>query len=115
MAWAKQGSRPIVVDGHTLRWAVRRRGVPGCPCCDRGQLLVGVEDRKGASLHLGLARRGLRGGEHAITPALVAAVVRAALAEGWSPGAGPTDTLVRSAAGERLLGEWYEHLGAHDG
>jgi hypothetical protein len=27
---ARQGSRPITVDGHSLRWWVRRRDKRGC-------------------------------------------------------------------------------------
>lgn len=84
---ARRGSRPIVVDGHPLRWWVRRRGARGCPDCDECTVIVAHESRTGAIVQ-SFVPEAWRREVTPITPAQIAALARAALASGWIPGQG---------------------------
>lgn len=89
MAFGKRGTRSIVVDGRQLRWTVHRRGRRGCPHCDVMHIIVGADNRKGSFLLLSpweLLDSGIP-----IKPSGIAAWVRLALADGWSPGSGERD------------------------
>lgn len=84
---ARRGSRPIVVDGHALRWWVRRRGVRGCPDCDECTVIIAHASRTGAIVQAQVDEAWRRE-EEPITPARIAALARSALAAGWVPGQG---------------------------
>ncbi|APR76860.1 Hypothetical protein A7982_02207 [Minicystis rosea] len=75
------------MDGHALRFWVRRSGVRGCPDCDRLYLIITDADRKGAPVIINFAD-AFRAAEAPITPALVAETVRHCLRGGWAPGTG---------------------------
>ncbi len=89
VTYPKRGSRTIVVDGVPLRWVVHRRGVRGCPDCDRLHVIVSADDRKGSFILLHAPRPD--GADVAIGPGQIAALVRFARADGWIPGAGARD------------------------
>ncbi|MBK7192101.1 MAG: hypothetical protein IPH80_06420 [Myxococcales bacterium] len=86
MAIRRAGSRSIVVDGRPLRFAVFRGGVRGCPDCDRLYTVICADDRRGSVVRLGVDDPA--GPDVAVTPAMIAAAARRALAEGWRPGHG---------------------------
>lgn len=83
---ARRGSRPIVVDGHSLRWWVRRRGLRGCYDCDECTVIIAHESRTGAIVQAFVPEAWKD--DVAITPAQIAAIAREALAGGWVPGQG---------------------------
>lgn len=83
---ARRGGRPIVVDGHSLRWWVRRRGLRGCSHCDECTVIVAHASRTGAIVQA-FVPDGWRE-DFPITPAQIAALAREALAAGWVPGQG---------------------------
>ncbi len=74
------------MDGHALRWWVRRHGMRGCPDCDECTVVVAHESRKGAILRVFMPDPS--GADVPITPARVELLVRKALARGWVPGQG---------------------------
>ena len=86
MTIRRAGSRSIVVDGRPLRFAVFRGGARGCPDCDRLYTIICADDRRGSVVRLGVADPS--GPDVAITPAMIAAAARRALAAGWQPGHG---------------------------
>ncbi len=86
MTLAKKGSRLIVVDGHRLRFSVFRNGVRGCPDCDRLHVVISDESRKGSVVRIHAGDPS--GPDQAITPKMIAAAARQALAAGWRPGEG---------------------------
>jgi hypothetical protein len=89
MAIRKKGSRPIVVDGETYRWRIRRR-----PTHDQSNwtaLVVAVQHTAGNGsnliIHMPFARpdnyTGMPSG--IVTPAVAARCIRDALGQGWEP------------------------------
>lgn len=82
----RRGGRPIEVDGHPLRWWVRRSGARGCPDCDTCVVLLAHASRLGAIVRVYLPEAWRE--DVAITPVQVAALARKALARGWLPGQG---------------------------
>ena len=84
---ARRGSRPIQVDGHSLVWWVRRRGMRGCECCDECWVVLGHSSRVGQIVRVYI-REAWRDAVTPITPGRVAALARKALARGWVPGEG---------------------------
>ncbi|MCB9751392.1 MAG: hypothetical protein H6713_15555 [Myxococcales bacterium] len=91
------------MDNEPLRWVVSRRGVRGCPDCDRLHVIVSAEDRKGSFVLVHAPNSA--GPDVAIGPRQIAALVRLARADGWTPGAGPRDEIYRlsSAALVRIV------------
>ncbi len=83
----RRGSRRIVVDGHTLRWWVRRRGARGCSDCDECTVLLAHSSRTGMIVRVHVPE-AWRAEVTAITPARIAGLARKALARGWLPGQG---------------------------
>ena len=83
----RRGSRQIEVDGHALRWWVRRYGARGCPDCDECVVIVAHASRTGSIVRVRVPD-AWRAEVVAITPARMAALVRKALARGWLPGQG---------------------------
>lgn len=75
------------MDGHALRWWVRRRGLRGCQDCDECTVIVAHASRTGAIVQ-GFVAEAWRREVVPITPAQIAAIARAALASGWVPGQG---------------------------
>lgn len=84
---ARRGSRPIEVQGHALRWWVRRTGVRNCPDCDTCAVILAHASGKGQVVRVYIAE-AWRHEVVPITPARVAALARKALARGWVPGQG---------------------------
>jgi hypothetical protein len=82
----KKGSRPIVVDGHRLRFSVFRKGIRGCPDCDALHVVISDDSRRGSVLQGRLADP--TGPDVAITPRMIATAAAGALAAGWRPGEG---------------------------
>ncbi|WP_063759711.1 hypothetical protein [Kitasatospora sp. NRRL B-11411] len=102
MALAKKGSRRIVVDGVEYRWRVSSKHW----CCDPDPRSLGyaVEHagRPGTTLVVDTGRPAVFPPEmvpdQLVLPAEVAAGIRAALADGWTPDAdGPPFALCLSA------------------
>ncbi|MFI1521089.1 hypothetical protein [Kitasatospora cineracea] len=102
MALAKKGSRRIVVDGVEYRWRVSSKHW----CCDSDPRPLGyaVEHaaRPGTTLVVDTGRPAVFPPEavsdQLVLPAEVAAGIRAALADGWTPDAdGPPFALCLSA------------------
>lgn len=87
MTVPNKGLRSLEVDGHRLRWSVRRRGVRGCPDCDELHLLVVGDERRGSFLLIHIPQAW--GPDRPVTPRQTAAVTRLGLAAGWLPGSGP--------------------------
>ncbi len=83
----RRGSRQIEVDGHALRWWVRRYGARGCPDCDECVVIVAHASRTGSIVRVRVPD-AWRAEVVAITPARMAALVRKALGRGWLPGQG---------------------------
>lgn len=83
----RRGGRPIDVDGHPLRWWVRRRGARGCPDCDECSVLLAHASRAGMIVQV-FIRDPWRDEVEPITPSRIAALARKALARGWIPGHG---------------------------
>ncbi|MER7766866.1 hypothetical protein [Kitasatospora sp. NPDC096140] len=89
MALAKKGSRRIVVDGVEYRWRVSRKHW----CCDYdgGTLGYRVEDASspGTTLVVETGRRAVLEPSpvpaELVLPREVAAGIRAALSDGWTP------------------------------
>lgn len=87
MTIARRGSRRLSIDGHELRWWVRRRsGAPCCPDCDSLSVVIAAASRKGSALKVHLPDSYWP--DRPITPALVARIARLALTSGWEPGVG---------------------------
>lgn len=84
---SRRGARRIVVDGQTLLWWVRRRGVRGCPDCDECSVLLADVSRTGQIVQVWIPD-AWRDDVDAITPTRIAALARKALARGWRPGQG---------------------------
>ncbi|PMR62690.1 hypothetical protein C1A38_02830 [Verrucosispora sp. ts21] len=90
MALVKKGSRLITVDGITYRWRVRARPTYAQALCEK-PLAVAVEqvDCKGRVLLVSMPQdhpsNWFGGPAVPALPSTVAAIVRAALAEGWQP------------------------------
>lgn len=82
----RRGGRAIEVDGHALRWWVRRGGARGCPDCDECSVMVAAASRTGAIVRVFM--RDAWGPDVPISPGRVAALIRKALARGWAPGQG---------------------------
>lgn len=106
---ARRGSRPIQVDGHSLVWWVRRRGMRGCECCDECWVVLGHSSRVGQIVRVYI-REAWRDAVTPITPGRVAALARKAIARGWVPGqgsgefAGPVDELPPAHPGSSTNG-----------
>lgn len=100
----RRGGRPIEVDGHALRWWVRRSGARGCPDCDTCVVLLAHTSRSGALVRVYLPEAWRE--DVPITPSQIAALARKALARGWLPGqgdgefAGGVDQIPRRADAE---------------
>lgn len=86
MTVSRRGSRAIVVRGKALRFTVRRKGVRGCPDCDRLHVLIVDDSRAGSIVLVHVA--DAHGPDVAVTPRLVAAAAAMALDAGWQPGSG---------------------------
>jgi hypothetical protein len=86
MAIRRKGSRAIVVRGKALRFAVFRKGVRGCPDCDRLHVVITDDDRAGSVVQLHVGEPS--GPDVAITPGIIAAAAEQALDAGWQPGHG---------------------------
>ncbi|MDI1449750.1 hypothetical protein [Polyangium sp. 6x1] len=84
MTIARRGSHRLSIDGHELRWWVRRAGVRGCPDCDSLSIVIAAASRKGGAVQVYLPEP--YGPDRPITPALVARIARLALDSGWEPG-----------------------------
>lgn len=76
------------VDGHELRWWVRRTGRSGCTHCDPLSLVIAAASRKGCVVQVYVYEPFGPDPERPITPAFVAGIARSALAAGWEPGVG---------------------------
>lgn len=83
----RRGGRAIEVDGHALRWWVRRRGLRGCYDCDRCTVVLADASRTGAIVRVHVPEAWLAE-VVPITPARIARLARKALARGWLPGQG---------------------------
>ncbi|MGW2543713.1 hypothetical protein ACWC5I_23260 [Kitasatospora sp. NPDC001574] len=89
VALAKKGSRRIVVDGVEYRWRVSRK-----PCCDYDGITLGymVEDAAcpGTTLVVETGRPAVLEPNmlpsEVVLPREVAAGIRAARSNGWTPG-----------------------------
>jgi len=85
MALPRGGFREIVVDGHAYLWRVR--AAPYDECCQNSGVTVVDGSRQGSFVVLGTGP--IRHRKHApITPRMIAARIREALAQGWQPGHG---------------------------
>lgn len=83
----RRGSRTIEVDGHALRWWVRRHGERGCPDCDDCVVVLACASRTGSIVRVHVPD-AWRPEVVPITPRRIAGLARRALALGWVPGAG---------------------------
>ena len=83
---ARHGKRTIEVDGHSLLWWVRRRGLRGCQCCDECSVMLAGASRTGSVVRVYLPDPWRL--EHSITPGRIARLARKAIARGWVPGQG---------------------------
>ncbi|WP_432926673.1 hypothetical protein ACQPZZ_36580 [Microbispora sp. CA-135349] len=89
MAIPRKGSRLITVDGVAYRWRIRRK--PAYGQAIEGALTFAIELAEGPGrvllVSLPFSRPDAWVGERtmAVRPALVAAVVRMALGQGWDP------------------------------
>jgi hypothetical protein len=83
----RRGSRTIEVDGHTLRWWVRRHGVRNCPDCDDCVVVLADASRTGSFVRV-YVPEAWRPEVVPITPRRIAGLARKALARGWVPGQG---------------------------
>jgi hypothetical protein len=98
----KKGSRRIVVDGVEYRWRVSRTHW----CCDQdlSTLAYLVEDaaRPGTTLVVETGRPVVRdpavGPAEVVVPREVAAGIRVARSEGWTPSAGGSPFKLRLSA-----------------
>ncbi|MDI3285213.1 hypothetical protein [Polyangium sp. 15x6] len=86
MTIARRGSHRLSIDGHELRWWVRRSGLRGCPDCDSLSVVIAAASRKGCAVQVHIPEP--YGPDRPITPAFVARIARRALASGWEPGVG---------------------------
>jgi hypothetical protein len=86
MTIPKKGSRAIVVDGRALRYSVLRKGVRGCPDCDRIHIVIAADDRKGSVVHIHVERAS--GPDVMVTPRTISRAAKRALEKGWRPGEG---------------------------
>jgi hypothetical protein len=86
MTISRRGSRPVVVEGHPLRFSVFRKGIRGCPDCDRRHVIIVGESRRGSTVQIGVDDDS--GPDLPITPRMIAEAARRALALGWQPGEG---------------------------
>src|SRR5687767_3576560 len=76
----RRGSRPIEVDGHSLRWWVRGR-------CGSDSVVLAHASRSGMIVRVHVPEPWMDD-VVPITPARVAWLARKALAPGWLPGQG---------------------------
>jgi hypothetical protein len=92
MALSKKGSRAIVVGGDSYRWAVSE---------DSGYSVLVAQNAEGSGQKLEVTVEwqdtDAGSGPPPITPAMVASVVEAALAQGWD-----TDARAKGAFARRL-------------
>jgi hypothetical protein len=86
MTLAKKGSRALVVRGLNLRYSVLRKGVRGCPDCDRLHVVLSDDSRKGSVVLI--HADDPTGPDVPITPGQIAVVASQALDAGWRPGEG---------------------------
>lgn len=86
MTLRKKGGRAIRVAGHDLRFSVFRKGVRGCPDCDRLHVIVCDASRRGSVVRVCVDDAW--GSDVAITPRTIAVAAARALERGWSPGQG---------------------------
>lgn len=88
MAIPKNKSRPIEVDGRRYRWLVRHRPTPA-QRAGRSPLMVAVEAEgsEGRVMLAPLPCQHPASGRmsQAVTPGMVAGLIRAGLADGWAP------------------------------
>lgn len=75
------------MDGHALRWWVRRHGRRGCPDCDDCTVVLAHASRTGMLVRVHVPE-AWRTEVVPITPARIAILARKALARGWLPGQG---------------------------
>ena len=84
MSLAAKGSRPITVDGLACRWAVS-------PDSGYNVIVVQAADGNGAKLRVYATNAPSRyasandNGQPAVTPALIASIIRQGHALGWPP------------------------------
>jgi hypothetical protein len=89
MAMQQKGSRRMVVDGQTYRWRIRR-SASSSQLSYGTALIIAVEHADGGAV-LVVACDGARHGNWielpgtTVTPSRVAALIRRALAAGWTP------------------------------
>lgn len=83
----RRGGRAIEVDGHALRWWVRRFGARECQDCDECVVILAHASRTGAIVRV-VVPEAWRREVVPITPSRIAAFARKALARGWLPGQG---------------------------
>jgi hypothetical protein len=89
MALRKVGSRPIIVDGVTYRWRIAPRPNPNE--FDYGNSMVASVQHAESLGQVLFVRCGLRHGNILgtpgvrVTPRRIAATIRAAVADGWTP------------------------------
>jgi hypothetical protein len=89
MTIVERGSRPVVVDGHPLRFSVFRRDNRDWGDYDQLQVIIVDESRRGSILRICYLREDdERCFERPITPRMIAEAARCALARGWQPGLG---------------------------
>ncbi len=87
MAMPKKGSRLITVDGTEYRWRIRRKGT-ACLCCSPVGFAAELAEDARQVLVVSYPVAWLDSGPPdavAITPRVVAASIREALARGWEP------------------------------
>lgn len=116
MAYSKKGTRPIRVDGHDYRWLVRQEEDLTPTLVIRSADHLGqrvrasfagerafADEREVAALGLKYTQGFNEAGIYyqsarAISPHVVAAVIRAALAQGWQPTQQGADVRLRLRA-----------------
>ena len=106
MALAVKGSRLITVDGAVYRWRMRRNPTYGQQCLG-SPLTFAVElaDARGTILAATVPDVShpaslVAGSSLIVRPALVAAVIRTALGQGWEPAAPGAPFRLSLASGE---------------